>query len=58
MEASFLAALFLHGSATTETIASTWRLSKRRDEILAMEGTGWEGDLDDLRGADDPEPLP
>jgi Arc/MetJ family transcription regulator len=29
-----------------------------RDEILAMEGTGWEGDLDDLRRADDPEPLP
>jgi hypothetical protein len=29
-----------------------------RDEILAMEGTGWEGDLDDLRKADEPEPLP
>ena len=23
-----------------------------REEALAMRGTGWEGDLDDLRGAD------
>jgi len=29
-----------------------------RDEILAMEGTGWEGDLADLRSSDSPETLP
>jgi Arc/MetJ family transcription regulator len=29
-----------------------------RDEILAMEGTGWEGDLADLRSAGEPELLP
>lgn len=29
-----------------------------RDEILAMEGTGWEGDLAALRSADKPEVLP
>jgi len=26
-----------------------------RDEVLAMEGTGWEGDLDALRGGGVPE---
>lgn len=25
-----------------------------RDEALAMEGTGWDGDLDDLRSNDTP----
>jgi Arc/MetJ family transcription regulator len=28
-----------------------------RDEILAMEGTGWEGDLDALRSSERPEML-
>jgi Arc/MetJ family transcription regulator len=28
-----------------------------RDEILAMEGTGWEGDLADLRPTGEPELL-
>lgn len=29
-----------------------------RDEILAMEGTGWEGDLAGLRSSGSPETLP
>ena len=29
-----------------------------RDEILVMEGTGWEGDLADLRSTAEPELLP
>jgi hypothetical protein len=29
-----------------------------REEILAMEGTGWEGDLADLRSSESPEKLP
>jgi Arc/MetJ family transcription regulator len=29
-----------------------------RDQILAMEGTGWEGNLAELRATDEPEPLP
>lgn len=28
------------------------------DEILAMEGTGWEGDLEGLRSSEKPEKLP
>ncbi len=28
-----------------------------RGEALAMEGTGWEGDLDELRAADDTPDL-
>lgn len=29
-----------------------------RDELLAMEGSGWEGELSELRAADEPEVLP
>ena len=29
-----------------------------RDEILAMEGTGWEGDLAEVRSEGEPELLP
>lgn len=29
-----------------------------RDEILAMDGTGWEGDLNELRSTEAPEILP
>jgi hypothetical protein len=29
-----------------------------RDEILTMEGTGWEGDLSELRSTGEPEMLP
>ena len=29
-----------------------------RDEILTMEGTGWEGDLSALRSTEEPEILP
>lgn len=29
-----------------------------RDEVLAMRGTGWQGDLDVLRGADAPPDTP
>jgi len=29
-----------------------------RDQILAMEGTGWEGNLAELRPTDEPESLP
>jgi Arc/MetJ family transcription regulator len=28
-----------------------------REEALAMRGAGWDGDLDELRGADPVEPL-
>lgn len=27
------------------------------EEILAMEGSGWDGDLDELRGGEDPVEL-
>ena len=29
-----------------------------QEEVLAMEGTGWEGDLPELRSTDEPEMLP
>jgi hypothetical protein len=28
-----------------------------REEALAMEGSGWEGDLDELRAREDPADL-
>lgn len=28
-----------------------------REEIVAMEGTGWEGDLDEMRRWDPPDPA-